>query len=55
MKVIEERSGFNVLFEAVYMRRDTNVGGTSHLCNILFIPCLHKKNVPPDLNTFHPS
>ena len=29
--------------------------GTSHLGEILFIPGLHEKNVPPGMDTLHPS
>ena len=32
----------------------SDLGGTSHLNEILFIPGLHEKNVPPEWETFHP-
>ena len=32
-----------------------HIGETSHLSDVLYIPRLHEKNIPPEWDTSHPS
>ena len=42
--------------EELFMWGETShLGGTSHVTEILFIPRLHEKNIPPEWDTFYPS